>query len=159
MPLRSRITGTGSYAPEKVLTNFDLEKKVDTSDEWITERTGIKERRVASRDEAASDLCLRASRRAIDAAGIKPREIDMIIVATMSGDMPMPSTAAILQHRSLGGLRVHAVRRARQERERVPRARAEQVAPATPRRPAVGAAERCGGAGHERDAAGEAAHE
>ncbi|RJQ43339.1 MAG: ketoacyl-ACP synthase III [Nitrospiraceae bacterium] len=96
MPFRSRITGTGSYAPEQVLTNFDLEKKVDTSDEWITERTGIKERHIA-KGEAASDLCLEASKKALQAAGVDPGEIDLIIVATMSGDMPMPSTASLLQ--------------------------------------------------------------
>lgn len=97
MPLRSRITGTGSYLPEKVLTNFQLEKMVDTSDDWITERTGIKERRVVSKDEVTSDLCLKASKIALKSAGLKPSDIDMIIVTTMSGDMPMPSTASILQ--------------------------------------------------------------
>lgn len=99
MPLKSRITGTGSYVPHKVLNNFDLEKKVDTSDEWITERTGIRERRIARKDEANSDLCLEASKRALEAAVVKAKDIDMIIVATMSGDMPMPSTAAILQNK------------------------------------------------------------
>jgi 3-oxoacyl-[acyl-carrier-protein] synthase-3 len=84
--------------PERVLNNFDLEKMVDTSDEWITERTGIKERRIAASSEAASDLGVEASKRALQSAGIKPKEIDMIIVATVSGDMPMPSTAAFLQH-------------------------------------------------------------
>lgn len=98
MPFRSRITGTGSYAPKHVLTNFDLEKKVDTSDEWITERTGIKERRIA-KDESTSDLCLEASKRALQAAGVGPGDIDLIIVATMSGDMPMPSTASFLQRK------------------------------------------------------------
>jgi len=97
LPLRSRITGTGSYAPQRVLTNFDLEKMVDTSDEWITERTGIKERRIVGDNEAASDLGLEASRRAIQEAGIKLKDIDMIIVATVTGDMPIPSTASILQ--------------------------------------------------------------
>ncbi len=97
MPLKSRITGTGSYAPEKVLTNFDLEKKLDTSDEWITGRTGIKERRIAGDTETTSDLCLEASKKALQAADLKPGEIDLIIVATMSGDMPMPSTASLLQ--------------------------------------------------------------
>lgn len=97
MPLRSRITGTGSYAPKNILTNFDLEKKVDTSDEWITERTGIKERRIAKDTETTSDLCLEASKNALQAAGVKPSEIDLIIVATMTGDMPMPSTACRLQ--------------------------------------------------------------
>ncbi|MBI5408665.1 MAG: ketoacyl-ACP synthase III [Nitrospirae bacterium] len=97
MSLRSRITGTGSYAPETVLTNSDLEKKVDTSDEWITERTGIKERRIAKSSETTSDLCLEASKNALQAAGLKAWELDLIIVATMSGDMPMPSTASLLQ--------------------------------------------------------------
>ena len=97
MPLKSRITGTGSYVPEKVLDNFDLEKKVDTSDEWIIERTGIRERRIAESDETTSDLSLEASKKALQAAGIKPKEIDLIIVATMTGDMPMPSTASFLQ--------------------------------------------------------------
>lgn len=99
MPLKSRITGTGSYVPEKVLNNFELEKKVDTSDEWITERTGIKERRIVQTGQTNSDLCLEASKRALQAAGLKPKELDLIIVATMSGDMPMPSTAAVLQHK------------------------------------------------------------
>ena len=97
MPLRSRITGTGSYTPENVLTNFDLEKKVDTTDEWITERTGIKERRTVGDSQATSDLCLEASKRALQTADVKPADIELIIVATMSGDMPMPSTAALLQ--------------------------------------------------------------
>lgn len=101
MPLKSRITGTGSYVPEKVLDNFDLEKKVDTSDEWIIERTGIRERRIAESAETTSDLSLEASKKALQAAGVKPKEIDLIIVATMTGDMPMPSTASILQ-RKLG---------------------------------------------------------
>ncbi|MEK7238677.1 MAG: beta-ketoacyl-ACP synthase III, partial [Nitrospirota bacterium] len=99
MSLRSRITGTGSYAPKKILDNFDLEKMVDTSDEWITERTGIKERRIADSSEAASDLSVEASKRALQSAGLKPKEIDMIIVATVSGDMPLPSTASFLQHK------------------------------------------------------------
>jgi 3-oxoacyl-[acyl-carrier-protein] synthase-3 len=95
--IRSGITGTGSYVPKKVLNNFDLEKIVGTSDQWITERTGIKERRIAESAEAASDLGVEASKRALQSAGLKPKEIDMIIVATMSGDMPMPSTASFLQ--------------------------------------------------------------
>jgi len=95
--LRSKISGTGSYVPKKVLDNFDIAKKVDTSDDWIIERTGIKERRIASDSEAASDLCYEASKRALRAAEIKPRDIDLIIVATISGDMPMPSTASMLQ--------------------------------------------------------------
>ncbi len=95
--LRSRITGTGSYTPEKTLSNFDLEKMVDTSDEWITERTGIKERKIAKDAQTASDLAVGASKAAIQRAGIQPKHIDMIIVATVTGDMPMPSTASLLQ--------------------------------------------------------------
>jgi 3-oxoacyl-[acyl-carrier-protein] synthase-3 len=83
--------------PENVLDNHDLEKMVETSDEWITERSGIKERRIADAAEITSDLGVEASKRALKVAGVRPREIDMIIVATMSGDMPMPSTASILQ--------------------------------------------------------------
>ncbi len=95
--LKSRITGTGSYVPEKIIDNSYLGKKIDTSDEWITERTGIRERRVVKTGQANSDLCFEASKKALLAAGLKPKDIDMIVVATMSGDMPMPSTAAILQ--------------------------------------------------------------
>lgn len=97
MQIRGRITGTGSYAPERVLNNFELEKMVDTSDKWITERTGIKERRIAKVSEAASDLGVEASKRALQSAGIKPKKIDMIIVATVTGDMPVPSTASFIQ--------------------------------------------------------------
>jgi 3-oxoacyl-[acyl-carrier-protein] synthase-3 len=95
--LRSKIITTGSYLPEKVLTNFDLEKMVDTSDEWITERTGIKERRIAAENQAASDLAYEASRVALERAALKVDDIDLIIAATVSGDMPFPSTACILQ--------------------------------------------------------------
>lgn len=95
--LRSKIIATGSYAPERVLTNFDLEKMVDTSDEWITERTGIKERRLANDSQAASDLACEASKKALKQAGLKAKDIDLIIVATVTGDMPVPSTACILQ--------------------------------------------------------------
>jgi len=97
LPLKSKITGTGSYAPEKVLDNLDLEKKVNTSDEWIIERTGIKERRIAKSDQAASDLAVEAAKRALKHAGIRPKDLDLIITATVTGDMPMPSTAAIIQ--------------------------------------------------------------
>jgi 3-oxoacyl-[acyl-carrier-protein] synthase-3 len=96
--LRARITGTGSHYPERILANVDLEKMVDTSDEWITERTGVKERRIAEgKHSAASDLACKASRAALDAASLKPKELDLIIVGTVTGDMPMPSTACILQ--------------------------------------------------------------
>jgi 3-oxoacyl-[acyl-carrier-protein] synthase-3 len=97
----SQILGTGAYAPEKVLTNRDLEQMVDTSDEWIRERTGIRERRVAADGEAASDLALRASQRALEAAGVRASDLDMIIVGTISADHPMPACAAYLQ-RKLG---------------------------------------------------------
>jgi 3-oxoacyl-[acyl-carrier-protein] synthase-3 len=96
---RSRIAGTGAYVPEKVLTNSDLEQMVDTSDAWITERTGIKERRIAAPGEAASDMAVAAARRAIDAAGLHPTDIDMIIVGTISADMPLPACAAFVQQK------------------------------------------------------------
>jgi len=95
--LRSRIISTGSYLPERVFTNFDLENRIDTSDEWITERTGIKERRIADEGQAASDLAYEASKAAIERAGLKADGIDLIIVATVTGDMPFPSTACFLQ--------------------------------------------------------------
>ncbi len=93
----SRIIGTGSYLPARVVTNYDLEKVVDTSHDWIVTRSGIAERRFAADDELCSDLALQASRKAIEAAGIDASEIDMIIVATTSPDMAFPSTACILQ--------------------------------------------------------------
>jgi 3-oxoacyl-[acyl-carrier-protein] synthase-3 len=97
MLLRSRIISTGSYLPEKVLSNSEMEKMLDTSDEWITERTGIKERRIADSTQAASDLAYEASRIALERAGLGPEDIDLIIVATITGDMPFPSTACFLQ--------------------------------------------------------------
>src|SRR3954469_7662233 len=96
---QSRILGTGAYAPERVLTNHDLEKLVDTSDEWISERTGIKQRHIARDDESASDMALVAARRALETAGLSPSDLDMIIVGTISGDVPMPACAAYLQHK------------------------------------------------------------
>lgn len=93
----SRIIGTGSYLPKKVLTNRDLEKLVDTTDEWIVARTGITQRHIADDQELASDLALEASRKAIEAAGIKPEDIGLIIVATTTPDVVFPSTACILQ--------------------------------------------------------------
>jgi len=97
MTVYSRIVGTGSYLPEKVLTNRDLEKTVDTSDEWIYTRTGIRQRHVAADHENTSDLALAASRRAIEAAGLAPEDIDLVIVATTTSDMVFPSTACLLQ--------------------------------------------------------------
>jgi len=95
----SRIAGTGGYLPEKVLTNHDLEKMVETSDQWITERTGIKKRHVASDNETTCDLAEKAARLAIDAAGIETTDIDLIIVATTTPDQVFPSTACLLQAR------------------------------------------------------------
>ena len=94
----SRISGTGSVLPDKVLTNADLEQIVDTSDEWITERTGIKKRHIVD-GETTCDIAEIASRRAIEAAGIKPQDIDLIVVATTTPDRIFPSTACLLQDR------------------------------------------------------------
>ncbi|MFO7674823.1 MAG: beta-ketoacyl-ACP synthase III [bacterium] len=91
------IAGTGFDVPERVMTNEELERMVDTSDEWITERTGMKERRIAAPGEAASDLALRASRRALADAGLGPEDVDLILVGTVTGDMLFPSTACVLQ--------------------------------------------------------------
>lgn len=96
------IVGTGSYAPARVLTNDDLAEMVDTSDEWIRARTGIRERRIAADDEATSDLGYEASIQALDAAGMAADRIDLIIVATLTPDAPLPNTACFLQRR-LGG--------------------------------------------------------
>ncbi|MDP3047914.1 MAG: beta-ketoacyl-ACP synthase III [Thermodesulfovibrionales bacterium] len=97
--LRTKIIATGSYVPKRVLTNFDLEKMVDTSDEWIRERSGIGERRIADEKEAASDLAYEAAKAAFKKADIKPKDIELIIVATVTGDMPTPATACHLQHK------------------------------------------------------------
>ena len=91
------ILGTGSYVPEKIMTNDDLARIVDTNDEWITVRTGIKERRIADENEATSDLAFRAAEKAIEDAGIDKNEIDLVIVATMTPDYGTPSTAALVQ--------------------------------------------------------------
>jgi 3-oxoacyl-[acyl-carrier-protein] synthase-3 len=93
----SKIIGTGSYLPEKILTNRDLEAVMDTSDEWIFSRTGIRQRHIAADNENTSDLALIASRRAIEAAGITPQDIGLIVVATSTPDMVFPSTACFLQ--------------------------------------------------------------
>jgi 3-oxoacyl-[acyl-carrier-protein] synthase-3 len=94
---RTAIIGTGAYAPEKVLTNADLEAMVATSDAWITERTGIKERRIAADGEVTSDMAVKASIRALEMARTRPEELDAIIVGTISPDMPMPSCAVMVQ--------------------------------------------------------------
>ena len=91
------IIGVGEYLPEKILTNSDLEKMVETSDEWITTRTGIKERHLAAKGQAASDLALKAAQIALKNAKLSPEDLDLIVVATITGDMPCPSTASILQ--------------------------------------------------------------
>jgi 3-oxoacyl-[acyl-carrier-protein] synthase-3 len=93
---RASITGIGSYVPERVLTNGELSRMVDTSDEWIVERTGIRERRIAAPEQALSDLCRPAAEQALKRAGRKASEIDLIIVATVTPDMAFPSTGAIL---------------------------------------------------------------
>lgn len=94
---RVGIIGVGECLPQKVLTNADLEKMVDTSDEWITTRTGIKERRLADANEAASDLATKAAKEAIADAKLKAQDLDLIIVTTITGDMPFPSTACFVQ--------------------------------------------------------------
>jgi 3-oxoacyl-[acyl-carrier-protein] synthase-3 len=93
------ITGVGSYVPEKVLTNAELEKVVETSDEWITSRTGIKERRIAAPGQFTSDLATEAAKRALAKAGVKPEEVDLIIVATITPDMVFPSTGCLVQEK------------------------------------------------------------
>ncbi|MDD3987991.1 MAG: ketoacyl-ACP synthase III [Candidatus Omnitrophica bacterium] len=95
---RVGIIGVGEYLPDKVLTNHDLEKLVDTTDEWIITRTGIKERRIASDNEAVSDLAIKAAREALEDAKLAPQDLDLIILATVTGDMPFPSTASIVQN-------------------------------------------------------------
>ncbi|MBN2654527.1 MAG: ketoacyl-ACP synthase III [Nitrospirae bacterium] len=95
--MKVKITATGSYSPEKILTNAELEKIVDTTDEWITDRTGIKERRIAAENQCASDLAHQAALSALNSACMKPDDLDMIIVATVTGDMQLPSTACVLQ--------------------------------------------------------------
>lgn len=104
----AKIVGVGMYAPPKMLTNEDLEKIVETSDEWITERTGIKIRRIAERATPTSDLCVEAARRALEDAGIGAEELDFILVGTCTPDMPLPSTACFLQMK-LGARKAYAV--------------------------------------------------
>jgi 3-oxoacyl-[acyl-carrier-protein] synthase-3 len=96
---KSRILGTGHYAPARVLTNAELEKIVDTSDEWISERTGIRRRHIAADGEVTSDMAAAAARNALQAAGLNVADLDLIIVGTISGDTPMPSCATHLQHK------------------------------------------------------------
>jgi len=97
--IHARITGTGSYAPRKIITNHDLEKLVETNDEWIIERTGIKERRIAEKGQSTSDLAYEASRKALKAAGLPAEELDLILVATLTPDMYLPSMGCVLQEK------------------------------------------------------------
>lgn len=99
MKPRSMIIGTGHSVPSQVVTNFDLEKILDTSDQWIVERTGIHERRHKAPHEATSDFCYKASLEALSDAGMDPSELDLIVIGTVSGDMPFPSTAVFIQAR------------------------------------------------------------
>lgn len=94
---KARVIGTGSAVPEKILTNFDLEKMVDTTDEWITTRTGIKERRIASDGEYTSTFATLAAQRALDMAGVAATDLDLVILATITPDFPFPATACIVQ--------------------------------------------------------------
>jgi len=93
------ITGVGAYVPAKAMTNFELEKIVDTTDEWITSRTGIKERRIAAKDEFTSDMASKAAQRAMTAAGVTADQVDLIIVATITPDMVFPSTSCLVQQK------------------------------------------------------------
>ena len=97
--MKGRIVGTGMSVPEKVLTNADLERIVDTSDEWIFTRTGIRERRIASADEALSSFAIPAAQAALEMAGIDGKEVDLVICGTVTGDMPFPATANLIQDR------------------------------------------------------------
>jgi 3-oxoacyl-[acyl-carrier-protein] synthase III len=100
------ILGTGSYAPEKILTNHELSKIVDTSDEWIFSRSGIRERRIAGENETTSQMAASAARAALESAGLTAADIDLIIVATLTPDLPMPATACFVQHHL--GVSTHA---------------------------------------------------
>ena len=95
--MKARIIGTGSYAPEKVVTNSDLEKFLDTTDEWIVTRTGIKQRHVAADNEATSDLATRAAQNALEMAGVDPAELDLIVMGSVTGDFPFPACACLVQ--------------------------------------------------------------
>jgi 3-oxoacyl-[acyl-carrier-protein] synthase-3 len=105
--MKARITGTGSFVPTKVLTNLELERMVATSDQWIVERTGIRERHLVTPGEACSDLAVKAAERALKAAGVSAAELDLILLATCTGDYPLPATACLVQHR-LGATRAAA---------------------------------------------------
>ena len=106
--MNAGIIGLGTYAPEKILTNYDLEKRLDTSDEWIRTMTGIEERRIAEPEEQSSHMAIKAAKEAIDEAGIAPEEIGMIIVATVTPDKPFPSVATMIQE-ELGAVNAAAM--------------------------------------------------
>lgn len=106
--MRAQIVGTGSYSPAKILTNQDLEKMVDTTDQWIVERTGIRERHIAAPEEASSDMAYRASLKALEMAGVKAEDLDAILIGTITPDFPFPSTACLVQGR-LGNKRAFAL--------------------------------------------------
>src|SRR5271156_6374085 len=93
------ILGTGRYLPKQVLTNADLEKRIDTSDEWIRSHTGIAERRIAAPDELTSDMATEASRKALASAGMSPKDVDAIIVASITPDYTFPASACVVQHK------------------------------------------------------------
>lgn len=108
MPSKAIIIGTGSHLPVKILTNQDMEKIVETSDEWIKTRSGILQRHIVSGDETNSFLAVNASKKALEMAGVTPKELDLIIVATLTPDMPMPSTACLVQ-KELGAVKAGAM--------------------------------------------------
>ena len=105
--MRAHITGTGSYVPSKILSNADLENMVATSDQWITERTGIRARSVCGPGEACSDLGVKAAQRALEDAKISASDLDMLLLATCTGDYPLPATACLIQQQ-LGAKRAAA---------------------------------------------------
>ena len=95
----SKIVGTGRYLPENILTNFDLEKMVDTNDEWIRSRTGVERRHCVAPDQTTSDMCVEAAKVAIEDAGLEPSDIDMVVIGTTSPDLIFPNAATLVQHR------------------------------------------------------------
>ena len=97
--MRARITGVGAYLPKRILTNADLEKMVETNDEWIVQRSGIRERRIADENEATSDLAVRAAQQALERANLVPEDVDFIAVGTTTPDMIFPTVGNIVQHR------------------------------------------------------------
>ena len=109
---RARIIGIGAFAPKRILTNAELERMVETSDEWIVQRTGIRERHIVDESEATSDLAIRAAHQALERAHVEPGEIDLIVLGTTTGDMAFPTTANIVQHqlgcKNAGSMDVYA---------------------------------------------------